>query len=61
MKPDGVVEYRPVDIGAAVNGQRIVHSGLQVGEQVIVSGLMRVRPGMKVKPQLAQTGNAKSA
>jgi multidrug efflux system membrane fusion protein len=52
VKHDGVVEYRPVEVGAAQNGQRIVRSGLQAGEQVIVSGLTRVRPGMKVRPLL---------
>lgn len=47
----GQVEYRPVDIGAAQGADRIVTEGLKAGEQVIVSGLMRVRPGMAVKPQ----------
>jgi len=40
-------------VGAAHAQQRIVTAGLQAGEQVIVSGLMRVRPGMTVQPQQA--------
>jgi RND family efflux transporter MFP subunit len=43
--------YRPVELGRlADDGLRIVRSGLQPGERVVVNGLMRVRPGMKVTP-----------
>jgi multidrug efflux system membrane fusion protein len=48
---DGQVEYRPVQVGAQHAQQRIVTDGLKAGEQVIVSGLMRVRPGMTVRAQ----------
>jgi multidrug efflux system membrane fusion protein len=34
-------------------GLRIVTSGLKPGERVVVNGLMRVRPGMKVAPTVA--------
>jgi multidrug efflux system membrane fusion protein len=50
---EGKVEYRPVSVGAGHEQHRIVTAGLQAGEQVIVSGLMRVRPGMTVRPQPA--------
>lgn len=50
----GQVEYRPIGVGAAQGADRIVTEGLKAGEQVIVSGLMRVRPGMAIKPQPAQ-------
>ena len=49
----GQVQYRPVSVGAAHAQQRIVTAGLQADERVIVSGLMRIRPGMTVRPQLA--------
>jgi RND family efflux transporter MFP subunit len=43
--------YRPVELGRlSVDGLRIVRSGLEPGEQVVVNGLMRVRPGIKVTP-----------
>lgn len=51
VNPAGQVEYRPIGVGAAHGGDRIVTAGLKAGEQVIVSGLMRVRPGMAVQPQ----------
>lgn len=49
------VEYRSVKLGAAQGEQRVVTSGLASGERVIVSGLMKIRPGMKVQPQAAGT------
>jgi multidrug efflux system membrane fusion protein len=45
------VAYRPVQLGAAVQGKRIVRAGLEAGEQIVVNGLQRVRPGMPVTPQ----------
>jgi RND family efflux transporter MFP subunit len=48
----GQVEYRAIGVGLAHGADRVVTEGLKDGEQVIVSGLMRVRPGMAVKPQL---------
>jgi len=34
-----------------VAGKRIVRSGLQGDEKIVVNGLQRVRPGMPVSPQ----------
>lgn len=45
------VEYREVKLGAAVNGLRIVTSGLQPGERIVVNGLQALRPGSVVAPQ----------
>jgi RND family efflux transporter MFP subunit len=48
LKPDSTVEYRAITIGRVVDGLRIVESGLKPGENVVVNGQLRVRPGMKV-------------
>ena len=48
LKNDNTVEYRPITLGRVVDGLRSVQSGLQPGERVVINGLMRVRPGMKV-------------
>ncbi|MCW5658805.1 MAG: efflux RND transporter periplasmic adaptor subunit [Burkholderiaceae bacterium] len=45
------VEYRPVTVGALHDGLRVITSGLRAGERVVVSGLMRARPGVTVQPQ----------
>ncbi len=46
--PDGSVEYRQVELGRTTDGLRIVKSGLQAGERIVIDGMQRVRPGMKV-------------
>jgi RND family efflux transporter MFP subunit len=48
LKSDSTVEYRPVELGRLVDGYRVVVGGLKAGEQIVVNGLQRVRPGMKV-------------
>jgi len=56
---DHKAEYREVELGAPVDGLRIVTSGLQAGEQVVVNGLQHIRPGALVAPQVV-TMDAKS-
>lgn len=48
LKPDSTVEYRAVTVGRVVDGLRVVQSGVRAGESIVVNGLLRVRPGMKV-------------
>ena len=45
----GLVAPRPVKLGALVDGNWIVESGLKTGDVVIVSNLQKLRPGMPVK------------
>jgi multidrug efflux system membrane fusion protein len=51
LSETNTVEYRPVELGPAIDGRRVVRSGLRPGEQIVVNGLQRVRPGMPVTPQ----------
>jgi len=48
--PKNDVQYRAVTLGPLVDGLRVVRSGLEAGESVIVNGLQRVRPGAQVTP-----------
>jgi membrane fusion protein, multidrug efflux system len=50
---DNKAVYRPVTLGPVIEGMRVVRSGLEAGEQVIVNGLQRVRPNDQVAPVLA--------
>lgn len=52
VSKDNKAEYREVTLGASIDGQRAVTSGLKVGERIVVKGLQRVRPGATVAPQL---------
>ena len=54
VQPDNTVAYRQVMLGSELNGMRIVTSGLEIGELVIVNGIMKVRPGMSVAPEILQ-------
>ncbi len=45
----GKVEYRSVKIGRLHEGLRVIKKGLEPGEKVVVSGLQRIRPDIKVK------------
>ncbi|RDV02090.1 efflux RND transporter periplasmic adaptor subunit [Undibacter mobilis] len=49
---DKKAAYRAVSLGSPVDGLRVITDGLTAGDQVIVSGLMRVRPGAPVEPKL---------
>lgn len=48
---DHKVQYRKVDTGALFHGLRVIESGLDANDVVIVNGLQRVRPGAEVNPQ----------
>lgn len=47
---DGKVAVRPVQVGRAHEGHWVIQSGLQAGDQVIVDGLQKIRPGVPVSP-----------
>ncbi len=51
------VIYRPVKVGRAYAGMRVIESGLTKADKVIVKGLQRVQPGIKVEPKLAEMPN----
>lgn len=56
------VAYRPVKLGAAIGGKRIVREGLQTGEKVVLDILFaKVRPGMPVAPKEAVAAAASDA
>lgn len=62
VEKNNTVVYRTVQLGAEIEGKRVVRSGLQPGEQIVVNGLQRVRPGMTVTPEYtALDGSAQSA
>jgi RND family efflux transporter MFP subunit len=52
VKPDNSLEYREIELGDLHEGLRVVKKGLASGERIVVNGLMRVRPGVTVDPQV---------
>jgi RND family efflux transporter MFP subunit len=51
LTTSNTVQYQAVELGPLVDGKRVVRSGLEAGEKIVVNGLARVRPGMPVAPQ----------
>jgi RND family efflux transporter MFP subunit len=51
VKADSTIDYRAVQIGPLDNGLRVVTSGIAPGDRVVIDGLQRVRPGIKVLAQ----------
>lgn len=51
LQEGNTVGYRKVELGPIVDGLRVIRSGLEAGETIVVNGLQRVRPGMPVTPQ----------
>jgi RND family efflux transporter MFP subunit len=50
------VAYQSVKLGPVVDGKRIIRSGVEAGDQIVVNGLQRVRPGMPVKAETEIAG-----
>lgn len=49
---DNVVTLKPVRVGSRVDGYRVIRTGITGDETIVVNGLMRVRPGLKVDPKM---------
>ena len=50
VNPENMVEYRQVTLGPLVNGLRVVREGVGPDDRIIVKGLQRAMPGIKVSP-----------
>jgi membrane fusion protein (multidrug efflux system) len=48
LKNDGTVQSAVIDPLAAWNNDIIVQSGLKAGDRIVVEGLAKLRPGVKV-------------
>ena len=53
-----VVERRSVATGTRVGALRVIESGITLQDRVIVSGLLRARPGLPVSPRSATPPDA---
>jgi RND family efflux transporter MFP subunit len=51
VKSDNMLEMRPVELGDRVGDRVVVTKGLAKGDTIVVDGLQKVRPGIKVTPE----------
>jgi RND family efflux transporter MFP subunit len=49
---NNLVNLKPVRIGPRIDGYRVIRDGLTGNETVVVNGLVRVRPGAPITPQM---------
>lgn len=61
VNADNSVVQKTVELGPLSDGQRVIRSGLSPDDKVVVNGLMRVRPGVKVTPKEAPADGQKPA
>jgi hypothetical protein len=61
VTPARTIEYRSVALGPIVDGLRVVRTGLNPGDRVVVNGLQRVQPGARVDPVLVAMDESAAA
>jgi len=52
LSKDGKVNYRSIELGPKLDGLRVVRTGLEKGDRIVVKGLQRVRSGMQVDAEM---------
>ena len=60
LTPTNTVAYQAVVLGPSIGDMRIIRSGVTGGEQIVVNGMQRVRPGMPVKAEQAVASSESS-
>jgi membrane fusion protein (multidrug efflux system) len=55
VKPDATVEQRMVKAGERFGNLRVIDSGVKPGEKVIVEGIQKVKPGVKVNAKMLKS------
>jgi multidrug efflux system membrane fusion protein len=58
VKPDKVVEMRPIELARTVLEEAVVRNGLTPGENVVVDGHIRLFPGARVEIRSAVSNDA---
>ena len=48
---ENVAEQRRIETGPMSEAGRIIRSGLEPGERLVIDGLLKVRPGAPIDPQ----------
>ena len=57
---DNKVERREVVLGARINDQAIIESGLEIGERIVVQGLVNMRDGLSIRDLNAKEAKSKT-
>ena len=58
---DGTVAAKPVELGPVVDGLRVVRSGLQPSDRVVITGTQAAMPGTRVRVEAGRIAPDRSA
>lgn len=61
IKPDRTAEARPVTVGETHGGVTLIKKGIEVGEQVVIDGQLRLAPGSPVEIKGGSTAGGTQA
>lgn len=50
---DGMVAAKTIELGPLAGGLRVIRSGIDVGDRVVIDGQQRARPGQRVEAHVA--------
>ena len=61
VNSENEVEKRNVELGALVDGLRVIEVGVQASDRVVVNGMQRARPGATVEPEATDMASLKTS
>ncbi|MCA0278188.1 MAG: efflux RND transporter periplasmic adaptor subunit [Proteobacteria bacterium] len=61
VRPDNTIEARPVQVAASEGNLSAIVSGLAAGDQVVTEGQLRLKPGIKVQPTVAEASGTSAS
>ncbi len=50
VNKEKMTEYKPIEVGPLIGDKRVIRSGVNKDDSVVINGLAKVRPGMPVAP-----------
>ncbi|WP_020527636.1 efflux RND transporter periplasmic adaptor subunit [Flexithrix dorotheae] len=54
VNAENIIESRQVEIGEKIGNMWEIRKGLKAGEKIVLEGLQKVRPGMKINPMVQE-------
>lgn len=61
LKADGTLELLPVRAGRTLDNRQVIEDGLKPGDQVVVEGFQKIRPGAPVQVSQWNRGGTPAA
>ncbi|TAK62405.1 MAG: efflux RND transporter periplasmic adaptor subunit [Methylobacter sp.] len=59
VNQENQVEYRKVELGAHIGQSRVITQGLKPEDWIVIEGIQKLRPGIKVSPERSTVANGR--